>query len=67
MVTRRQPTTRRKRPAKPASAAEQGTPWEFWERIIAIGAAVPEAEWAKGPHDSARYCDEYLEGARKER
>ena len=67
MVTRRQPTTRRKQPAKPTPVAEpKATPWTYWERLLAIGARVPAAEWAKGPHDSARYCDEYLEGAREE-
>lgn len=38
----------------------------LWQRIVAIGASVPDEEWAKVPADLSKNLDHYLYGAPKE-
>lgn len=38
----------------------------FWQRIVEIGAQVPEEEWEKLPRDFARNFEYYMYGASKE-
>ena len=65
MVTRRQPTSRKAQVR--AHSPEEGTSYEFWERLLKIGERVPRSEWMKRkPRDAARYFDEYLDGTKSE-
>jgi hypothetical protein len=52
----------------PASQAGEGSPAggssrPLWQRIVEIGASVPEEEWAKVPEDLSKNLDHYLYGA----
>ncbi|HBE32488.1 MAG TPA: hypothetical protein DD990_14505 [Cyanobacteria bacterium UBA11368] len=38
----------------------------FWEKIVEIGAQVPESEWAKLPRDLASNFEHYMYGSPKE-
>ncbi len=38
----------------------------FWERIVELGASIPEEEWEKVPKDLSINLDHYLYGAPKE-
>ena len=38
----------------------------FWEKLIEIGAQVPDSEWAKLPRDLASNFEHYMYGAPKE-
>ena len=38
----------------------------IWERIVEIGAQVPESEWAQVPSDLSRNLKHYLHGGPKD-
>lgn len=44
---------------------DQPTESPLWERIMEIGALVPESEWSKVPRDLARNFEYYMYGAKK--
>lgn len=50
------------------SKEAEGTPDSrpFWQRIIELGASIPEEEWKKVPEDLSINLDHYLYGAPKE-
>jgi hypothetical protein len=50
------------------SEEAEGTPDSrpFWERILELGASIPEEEWDKVPRDLSKNLDHYLYGAPKE-
>jgi hypothetical protein len=50
--------------SKKADSAADSRP--FWERIIELGASIPEEEWKKVPEDLSINLDHYLYGAPKE-
>ena len=42
--------------------ASNATARPIWERIVEIGAQVPESEWAKVPSDLSKNLKHYLYG-----
>lgn len=47
----------------PASNGQDRKP--FWQRIVELGAQVPEEEWKKLPKDFARNFEHYMYGVPK--
>ncbi len=60
MVTKHSPA--KKKPAA-RKAAPKNPPLSLWERLAAIGDAVPDEEWAKLPRDLAKNFDHYAHGS----
>ncbi len=48
-----------------ASAASDVPKRPIWERVVELGAQIPEAEWAKVPDDASINFKHYLYGAPK--
>ncbi len=60
MVTKHTPTKKKTTARK---AASPKGPLSLWERLAAIGDAVPDEEWAKLPRDLAKNFDHYAHGS----
>jgi hypothetical protein len=55
-----------RRAATDAPAGGDASSKPLWQRIVEIGAAVPEGDWDKVPVDLSKNLDHYLYGAPKE-
>ncbi len=54
------------RPLTPGEPEYDRSARPIWEAVVEMGAAVPDAEWAKVPSDFSEHLHDYLYGAPKE-